>query len=129
MQGEYNIVVKNKRVSYRITVNRYITIIRGFSGTGKSTFINMLETALNGTVTGISLETNHDPKKIEVIRNEKQLQYIINSGERDRIFIVDGNLNLSKDECFIEFMKTSDSYEYNLIKAESVFYYSGVKCI
>lgn len=129
MLGKYSIEVKNKRISFAITVKRNMTIIRGFSGTGKSTFINMLETALNGGVTGISLESNYDPKKIEVIRNEKQLQYIINSGERDRIFIVDGNLNLSKDECFIEFMKTSDSYEYNLIKAESIFYYGGVKCI
>ena len=55
-----------------ITIKRSVTIIRGFSGTGKSTFINMLEAALDENVTGTSIQTNYDPKKIEVIRNERQ---------------------------------------------------------
>ncbi|MBO6297430.1 MAG: hypothetical protein J6N53_01180, partial [Lachnospiraceae bacterium] len=93
-----------------ITIKRSVTIIRGFSGTGKSTFINMLEAALDENVTGTSIQTNYDPKKIEVIRNERQLHYIINSGERDKILVADENLNLSKYEFFIEFLKVSGSY-------------------
>ena len=102
--------VKNKRISFMITIKRSVTIIRGFSSTGKSTFINMLEAALDENVTGTSIQTNYDPKKIEVIRNERQLHYIINSGERDKILVADENLNLSKYEFFIEFLKTSGSY-------------------
>ena len=110
MLGKYYIEVKNKRISFMITIKRSVTIIRGFSGTGKSTFINMLEAALDENVTGTSIQTNYDPKKIEVIRNERQLHYIINSGERDKILVADENLNLSKYEFFIEFLKVSGSY-------------------
>ena len=35
MLGKYSIEVKNKRISFVITVKRSVTIIRGFSGTGK----------------------------------------------------------------------------------------------
>ena len=110
MLGKYYIEVKNKRISFRIDIKRSVTIIRGFSGTGKSTFINMLESALDENVTGVSMRTDYDVKKIEVVRNERQMQYIINSGARDMILVADENLNLSKYEYFVEYLQSSGAY-------------------
>ena len=110
MVGKYYIEVRNKRISFKIDIKRSVTIIRGYSGTGKSTFINMLESALDDNVTGVSLRTDYDVKKIEVVRNERQLQYIINNGERDMILVADENLNLTKYEYFVEYLKSSGAY-------------------
>ena len=110
MIGKYYIEVGNKRISFKVVVKRSVTIIRGYSGSGKSTFINMLENALNNTITGVFLRTDYDKEKIEVIRNEKQMNYAINSKEENKIFVIDENLNLLKYEYFVEFLKTSGSY-------------------
>ncbi|MBQ9866918.1 MAG: AAA family ATPase [Lachnospiraceae bacterium] len=110
MLGQYYIKVSNKRVSFEIKIKRSVTIIRGYSGTGKSTFINMLESALTETVTGITLNTDYDRNKIEVIRNSRQIEYVIRSAEKNKIFVMDENVDLEKYIYFVEYLKTSGSY-------------------
>ena len=56
MKGKYRIVVKNNRVHYEFEIKRNITIVRGDSGTGKTTLINMLRQAENlGASSGIDV--------------------------------------------------------------------------
>jgi len=110
MLGKYYIRVSNKRISFEVNIKRSVTVIRGDSGTGKSTFINMLESALTESVTGITVNSDYDKDKIEVIRNRRQLEYIIRSGERNKIFVLDENVNLEQSQFFVEFLKSSGSY-------------------
>lgn len=42
MRGAYDIVVKNRRLQYKFTIERNITILRGDSATGKTTLIEMI---------------------------------------------------------------------------------------
>ena len=42
MKGRYEIVVQNRRLHYRFTIERNVTILRGDSATGKTTLINMI---------------------------------------------------------------------------------------
>lgn len=39
MKGKYTIKLQSNNVDYEITVERNITVIRGDSGTGKTTFV------------------------------------------------------------------------------------------
>lgn len=42
MKGKYEVVVKSRRVQYKFSVIRNITILRGDSATGKTTLIDMI---------------------------------------------------------------------------------------
>ena len=42
MIGKYKIEIYNNRVHFRLEVKRNITIIQGYSGTGKTTLIRLL---------------------------------------------------------------------------------------
>ena len=56
MKGKYYITVQNKKLRYELEVKRNITIIRGDSATGKTTLIEMLESAANlGESSGIEV--------------------------------------------------------------------------
>ena len=42
MKGKYEIIVKDRHLQYKFTINRNITILRGDSATGKTTLIDMI---------------------------------------------------------------------------------------
>lgn len=59
MKGKYFINIGNKRVSYSLEFKRNVTLIKGNSGTGKSTLINMIEDYKKfGKSSGIHVSTN-----------------------------------------------------------------------
>ena len=60
MCGEYQIEVYNKRVHYKITVRRNITILRGDSGTGKTTLINMIDAYDAGDTSSVTVKCTDD---------------------------------------------------------------------
>lgn len=47
MKGKYILEVYNKKLKYVLELNRNITIIKGNSGTGKTTLCNMLRSSQN----------------------------------------------------------------------------------
>lgn len=56
MKGSYDLLVRNGRVQFKLTIRRNITILRGDSATGKTTFIDMIgDYARNGEESGIEL--------------------------------------------------------------------------
>ena len=42
MTGKYEVIVNSRRLQYKFTINRNITILRGDSATGKTTLIDMI---------------------------------------------------------------------------------------
>lgn len=50
MKGSYNVTLKDRKFNYTLTVNRKITLIRGDSGTGKTTMLNSLRKAIRGDI-------------------------------------------------------------------------------
>lgn len=61
MKGKYYITVQNKKLRYELEVKRNITIIRGDSATGKTTLIEMLESARS-----IRKVENHNTKPFSI---------------------------------------------------------------
>lgn len=43
MRGKHTLTLQNKHISYDFTFNRNVTIIRGNSGTGKTTLCNLIQ--------------------------------------------------------------------------------------
>lgn len=43
MTGAYEVIVKNRRLQYKFTIYRNITILKGDSATGKTTLIDMIQ--------------------------------------------------------------------------------------
>ena len=43
MRGTYEVKVYNSRISFTIEIERNITVIRGDSATGKTTFVEMIQ--------------------------------------------------------------------------------------
>ena len=57
MKGSYPIKVFNRRVQYKFTINRNLTILRGDSATGKTTLIDMIAAhQSNGESSGVTVQ-------------------------------------------------------------------------
>ncbi len=75
MKGSYHIRVENKRLRYDLDIRRNITIIRGDSATGKTTLIEMLQSAeQDGAASGVSLSCDRPCVVLDGIRWEENLE-------------------------------------------------------
>ncbi|MBO4640647.1 MAG: hypothetical protein J5710_12920 [Treponema sp.] len=56
MKGSYEVVVKNRRIQYKFTISRNITILKDDSATGKTTLIDMIQAYQNDSdYSGVSI--------------------------------------------------------------------------
>jgi len=56
MTGKYNIVVQNRRLQHKFSIERNITVLHGDSATGKTTLIDMIASyQQNGEASGITI--------------------------------------------------------------------------
>ncbi|MCR4952769.1 MAG: ATP-binding protein [Treponema sp.] len=106
MKGSYEVVVKNRRIQYKFTINRNITILKGDSATGKTTLIEMIhEFQQNQESSGISLSC----KKPCVVLDSNNWQLILQNTKESIVFIDEGNpFVTSKD--FADAVKNSTNY-------------------
>lgn len=107
MRGTYKIQIRNKRIRYDFEVRRNISVIRGNSGTGKTTLIEMIrEYDENGEESGIHLSCKKNCTVLNGRNWMKQLSTI-----RDSIvFIDEGNKFISSKEFASEIRKTDNYY-------------------
>lgn len=88
MKGKYTVIVRNRRVQFSLNLERNITVIRGDSATGKTTFIKMLQDyEAQGIQSGVVVETDRPCHVLTSIDWESRLQSLENS----IIFIDEGN--------------------------------------
>ena len=56
MRGSYDVVVNSRRLQYKFTIRRNVTVVRGQSATGKTTLIEMIrDYNENGFDSGITI--------------------------------------------------------------------------
>ena len=106
MQGKIEVVVKNRRINFRFTLERNITIINGNSATGKTTLINMVRDYENlGESSGVTLNCSKPCRVLEGLEWRNRLETIHNS----IVFIDEGNTFL-KSKDFAREIRHTDNY-------------------
>lgn len=106
MKGSYEVVVKNRRIQYKFTISRNITILKGDSATGKTTLIDMIQAYQNDSdSSGVSI-TSTCPCFVLTSNNwELNLSAINNS----IVFIDEGNAFVNSKD-FAKATKESTNY-------------------
>lgn len=106
MKGKYDIVVKNRRLQYKFSIERNITILQGESATGKTTLIEMIAAyQLNGKGSGITVECKKTCTVLSSLRWQENLSVI-----HDCIVFIDEGDKFVLSEEFARAVKNSDNY-------------------
>lgn len=115
MRGSYRIIIQNRRVHYDFVIKRNITVIKGNSGTGKTTLIDMLaEYESNGRSSGISVESK---RKCMVISGSDWQSRIKNL--HDTIIFIDEENGFVTSKEFARTIKETNNY-YVIILREGI---------
>lgn len=116
MKGKHLITVKSRRLQYKFTIERNITILRGDSATGKTTLIDMIASYQNnGENSGIMISSDKPCAVLSGIHWKENLSLIKDS----IVFIDEGDRFVSSKE-FAEAAKASDNY-YVIATRSSLF--------
>lgn len=106
MKGSYSIVVQNNKVQYKFLINRNITILRGKSGSGKTSLINLInQYVTDGVNSGITVSC-----KVPVyVLTQLNWELILGTLENTIVFIDEGATFIKTKE-FAEKVKNSSNY-------------------
>lgn len=116
MKGSYEVIVKSRRLQYKFTINRNITILRGDSATGKTTLIDMISAfQQNGTASGITITCQKPCTVLTGIRWQENLKSI-----HDSIVFIDEGDQFAISEDFAKAAQASDNY-YVIATRASLF--------
>lgn len=116
MKGKYNITVKSRRIQYKFTVLRNITILRGDSATGKTSLIDMIAAYQeNGEASGVTVQSKKQCTVLTGIRWQENLAMI-----HDSIVFIDEGDKFVASEDFARAVKNTDNY-YVIATRASLF--------
>lgn len=116
MKGKYNITVKSRRIQYKFTVLRNITILCGDSATGKTTLIDMIAAYQeNGEASGVTVQSKKQCTVLTGIRWQENLAMI-----HDSIVFIDEGDKFVASEDFARAVKNTDNY-YVIATRASLF--------
>ena len=115
MIGKYDITLYNNKVHYRLTVKRNITILRGYSASGKSELIRLLTVYnSNPASSGITLICE---KRCSVLTEGNWL--LCTNTYTDQFFFIDDGNAFIKTKRFAETVKRADNY-YVIVNREKL---------
>jgi predicted ATPase len=116
MIGTHNVIVQNRRVQYKFTVSRNITILRGDSATGKTKMIEMIAAyQQNGEQSGVNIACD----KNCVVLSGNYWRTILSEIHDSIVFIDEGEQFVTTVE-FADVIKNSDNY-YVIATRSSLF--------
>ena len=106
MTGKYEIEIYNNKAHYFLTIQRNLTILQGFSATGKTELVRLIDQCDNfGASSGITIKS---AVPCHVIQNGNwEMMIRAYSG---CILFIDENVNFTKSKRFAELVKESDNY-------------------
>ena len=106
MKDSYNLVIGNNRLKYEFILRRQITVIKGDSGTGKSTLVDMFNQIYKEKRTGLHCNLSD---KLIVLDNPKNWKDLIISN-KNKIFIADEDSEFVQTQEFAQYVQNSDNY-------------------
>lgn len=106
LHGSYDVVISSRRLQYKFTIQRNVTIIRGQSATGKTTLVEMIQDCNeNGIDSGITISCDRDCVVLSGRKWERDIAELENS----IVFIDEGHsFVLSQD--FAKVISHSSNY-------------------
>ena len=106
MVGKYDIEIYNNRVHYFLEVKRNITILQGYSASGKTELIRLIsDFEENGTSSGITIKCDAKCTVLTSVDWELWLRSLKNS-----IVYIDETAGFVKTKQFAEHVKGSNNY-------------------
>lgn len=119
MKGSYDVKIKNRDAEFKFTITRNITVVRGDSGTGKTTLYDMISAYTQfGDKSGVNIACNAQCVALvhaDLHTQISQLSNISNS----IVFIDEGDETVNKSE-FASAILNSDNY-YVLFIRDNLF--------
>ena len=116
MKGTYTVQVRSKKLQFSLTLERNLTVIRGDSGTGKTTLIGMIQDYETlGPQSGVSIAC---PKPCRVLEGPDWETRL--AGIRDTIVFIDEGNAFMHSQQFAHAIQKTDNY-YVLITRESLY--------
>ncbi|MBQ6502527.1 MAG: hypothetical protein IJI57_01265 [Flexilinea sp.] len=114
MKGIQNVRVSNRKTDYRFELYRNITVVRGDSGTGKTTLYDMINAyTRNGTQSGVQIASSKPCVALEDIDWKNQLRNTSNS-----IIFIDEGAKFAASEEFAHEIKQTDNYYVFFIRED-----------
>jgi hypothetical protein len=115
MKGKHHIIIQNRRVKFEFDIKRNITIVRGDSGTGKTTLVSMVDTYDRlGTDSGIDISCD----KRCLTLNSSKWEAVLDS-VNDSIIFIDEENTMIKTDAFAKKIRSTDNY-YVIVTRESL---------
>lgn len=115
MKGKYHVKVQNESLRYEFDIKRNITVLKGDSATGKTTFVEMIQEFIEqGEDSGVELFCDVKCRVLSGNLWEEQLEKCDNS----LVFIDEGNRFVKTKE-FAEAIRYSNNY-YIIVTRESL---------
>ena len=105
MKGQYIIEVYDRAVYYKLAISRNITILKGNSGTGKTTLYNLIDKFSTLENSGVKLKCDIDVVTLSGRKWKETLEIINNS----IVFIDEGNSWIFSND-FAETIQHSNNY-------------------
>lgn len=107
MKGKYELVIYDNKLRYNLVLERNITIIKGKSGTGKSTLYTMFEELLRSK-RNVGIHCNMRDK-LEILHETTDWGTLI-SNSHNKIFIADEFVDYITSIEFAKVAQNSDNY-------------------
>ena len=116
MKGTYEVKVYNSRISFTIEIERNITVIRGDSATGKTTFVEMIQSFEQyGRSSGVTVQCRRPCR----VLNSVDWEYRLGGIENSIVFLDEGN-EFVKSEDFARAVRGSTNY-FVIITRENLY--------
>lgn len=112
MKGSIRIEIVTKRLVYNIVVHRNLTILRGLSGTGKTTLCDYIRMANEGNAAvqmRITTECMQDVKVHANVLTDNMWQLILNNTE-NTVFFIDEDATFVTTNAFADLIQNTTNY-------------------
>lgn len=113
MKGRFSIIIGSKRIRYKLEIDRKITIIKGQSGTGKSTFYQLIKQYVEDKYNNqkSSVFCKCDLELVAMPLNDSQYNWVSELSEsHGKIYVIDEGAKYIYSNLFARCVNTSDNY-------------------